>query len=57
LPGYEVASREGPSHAPHFVIEVSALGLTGKGEAGSKRIAERDAAAALLQQLRSRKRA
>ena len=48
LPAYEVASREGPSHAPRFVVEASAMGLSGRGEAGSKREAEREAAAALL---------
>ena len=48
LPAYEVASREGPSHAPRFVVEASAMGLSGRGEAGSKREAEREAASALL---------
>ena len=48
LPSYEVAGREGPPHAPSFVIEVSAAGQTGTGSAGSKRLAERAAAADLL---------
>ena len=51
LPHYDVQSSDGPSHAPRFVICVSAAGLTGTGIAGSKRIAERDAAADLLRQL------
>ena len=48
LPTYEVAGRDGPPHAPSFVIEVSAAGQTGTGLAGSKRLAERAAAADLL---------
>ncbi len=55
LPEYAITSREGASHAPRFVVEASALNLTGRGEAGSKRVAERDAAAALLTQLRNRR--
>jgi ribonuclease-3 len=52
LPVYEVVSAEGPSHAPTFVISVSGAGRTGVGEAGTKRAAERAAAAALLEQLK-----
>ena len=51
LPHYQVTSREGPSHAPVFVITVAACGKEGRGEAGSKRIAERAAAAALMRLL------
>ncbi|HTR16210.1 MAG TPA: ribonuclease III [Acetobacteraceae bacterium] len=51
LPNYEVTSREGPSHAPNFVISVRAAGQTGTGAAGSKRVAEREAAADLLRRL------
>ncbi len=51
LPSYEVASREGPSHNPVFVITVGAAGHVGTGTAGSKRIAERDAALDLLAKL------
>jgi ribonuclease-3 len=52
LPEYRVVSADGPSHAPHFVIEVSVPGHPmAKGEAGTKRLAERLAAAALLAQL------
>jgi ribonuclease III len=48
-PAYTVISREGPDHAPHFVIEVSLPGhapLMGAG--ASKRDAEREAALAML---------
>ncbi len=51
LPHYHVHSTEGPSHAPRFVITVTAGGHTGTGTAGSKRVAERDAAADLLARL------
>jgi ribonuclease III len=53
LPGYTLASREGPSHAPVFVIAVTVAGKTGTGSAGSKRQAEQLAAAALLEALKS----
>ena len=52
LPAYAVVSSEGPSHAPTFTISVTGGGHTGVGEAGTKRAAERAAAAALLAQLR-----
>lgn len=51
LPSYLVESAEGPSHAPSFVIRVSASGKTGTGTARSKRVAESAAAADLLRQL------
>ena len=51
LPSYVVESSSGPSHAPVFVIKVSALGRSGLGSAGSKRVAESAAAAELLRQL------
>ena len=53
LPVYQVASRSGPPHRPEFVMEVSGGGKTGSGTAGSKRVAERDAAADLLAQLQT----
>jgi len=53
LPSYELASRQGPSHAPVFVISVTVAGETGTGTAGSKRAAEQEAAATLLGILRS----
>jgi ribonuclease-3 len=51
LPAYEVVSREGPPHNPRFVIAVSGGGARGEGSAGSKRAAERLAAADLLGRL------
>jgi len=51
LPIYGVVSRSGPSHGPSFVISVAAEGHTGTGTAGSKRLAERLAAADLLEKL------
>jgi len=48
---YRVTARSGPSHAPEFVMEVSGGGKSGSGTAGTKRLAERDAAADLLTQL------
>lgn len=52
LPVYEVVSAEGPSHAPRFVVSVSGGGKQGVGEGTTKRAAEREAARALLEQLR-----
>ena len=56
LPVYEVVNTQGPSHAPKFNISVSGGGKSGKGEAGTKRAAERAAAADLLAQLTSKNR-
>ncbi len=53
LPSYEVANREGPSHAPVFAIRVTVAGKTGTGTAGSKRAAEQEAAETLLKALKS----
>ncbi len=56
LPRYAVVAAEGPPHAPQFHIGVSVPGLPpdaphGEGRAGSKRLAERAAAADLLARL------
>ena len=51
LPVYAVTGRDGPSHEPVFVVEVSGAGQVGTGQGGSKRIAEREAAADLLRKL------
>jgi ribonuclease-3 len=51
LPVYELISREGPPHNPLFVIAVAGGGQRGEGRAGSKRAAERLAAADLLRRL------
>ena len=52
LPAYLVGSREGPPHAPCFVVTVSVAGQTGTGSAGTKRAAEQAAASELLDRLR-----
>jgi ribonuclease-3 len=52
LPAYREVGREGPPHAPVFVVEVSVKGHgPSQGRAGSKREAERLAALALLERL------
>jgi ribonuclease-3 len=51
LPAYAVESREGPPHAPVFVIMVRVGGETATGRAGSKRAAEQLAADDLLERL------
>ncbi len=52
VPVYALVSRDGPDHAPHFVIEVRVEGHEpGRGEGASKREAEQAAAAALLRQV------
>jgi ribonuclease-3 len=53
-PVYNLIGREGPDHAPRFVVEASAGGLPPeRGEGGSKREAEQDAAAKLLTKVES----
>jgi ribonuclease-3 len=48
-PNYEVVSREGPDHAPRFIVGVNVKGVApGEGKGGSKRIAEQAAAEAVL---------
>jgi ribonuclease-3 len=48
-PVYTLVGRDGPDHAPHFVVEAMVEGLGAeRGEGGSKREAEQDAAARLL---------
>jgi ribonuclease III len=52
LPDYREVDREGPAHAPVFVVEVAIKGHEpGRGRAGSKREAERLAAVAMLEHL------
>lgn len=51
-PRYEILSRKGPDHNPHFYIQVAlANGMSGEGEGGSKKDAERNAAKALMVKL------
>jgi ribonuclease-3 len=48
---YVVIDRSGPEHSPHFVVEARVDGFEPvRGEAGSKRDAQRSAAAAFLRQ-------
>ena len=51
LPEYRVTSRSGPPHQPEFIMVVTGGSQEGVGTAGSKRLAERDAAADLLAKL------
>jgi ribonuclease-3 len=53
LPVYEIESREGPSHAPHFVLTVRLGGEVEQGQAGTRRAAEQAAAQALLIRLQA----
>ncbi len=52
VPTYQLVSSDGPSHAPHFVVTVSGRGYVGTGRAGTKRLAERQAAQELLGKLK-----
>ena len=48
-PRYEVTGRDGPDHAPSFTVSVHVKSLAaGEGKGGSKRIAEQNAAEAVL---------
>jgi len=52
LPDYREVGREGPAHAPVFVVDVSIKGHEpARGRGGNKREAERLAALALLERL------
>jgi len=52
LPRYREVRRSGPAHAPDFTIEVSVPGAApAEGQGRSKRQAEREAAASLLERL------
>ncbi len=51
-PSYDQVGREGPDHAPRFVIEARlSTGEVAQGEGASKRMAEHRAAAALLERV------
>ncbi len=51
-PAYQMVSREGPDHAPRFVVEVRVEGeMPATGEGGSKREAEQAAARAMMERL------
>jgi ribonuclease III len=49
-PQYVVLERDGPDHAPRFLVEVETGGKTAQAEGTSKQNAERAAASALLNQ-------
>jgi len=51
LPDYAVIEQSGPPHAPQFVVRVKVGDAAAKGEAGSKRAAEQQAASLLLEML------
>ena len=54
-PVYRLVQREGPDHAPRFVVEVSVRGEASvAGQGGSKREAEQDAARKMLDGLNVR---
>lgn len=53
LPPFVEEARSGLAHAYTFTVTVSAMGRTGTGTASTKQMAEREAAADLLRQLRS----
>ena len=53
LPVYEIVSRDGPSHAPSFVMRVSLGGEVEQGQGGTRRAAEQAAAQALLIRLQA----
>ncbi|MCW5745239.1 MAG: ribonuclease III [Alphaproteobacteria bacterium] len=52
LPSYREVGREGPPHAPQFVMEVTVRGRpAARGTGRTKRVAERAAATAMLESL------
>ena len=51
-PAYSLLSQSGPDHAPLFTVEAGLeTGERARGQAGSKKLAEQEAASALLQKL------
>jgi ribonuclease III len=51
-PAYRLTTQSGPDHAPVFTVEAGLeTGETATGTAGSKKLAEQEAAAALMQRL------
>ncbi len=52
IPEYRVTSQHGPAHAPTFTVEVQVQGFSPASASGSsKRVAERDAAAKLIEKI------
>lgn len=54
LPVYRVVEERGPEHRRDFVVEVEAAGRVARGEGASKRDAEEEAAAKLLEEVEGR---
>ncbi len=54
LPVYRVVEERGPEHRRDFVVEVEAAGRVARGEGASKREAEEEAAAKLLEEVEGR---
>jgi len=53
-PAYQVVSAEGPDHLRHYIVEVTVAGeVLGRGEGGSRRAAETEAAAEAVARLDS----
>ncbi len=48
LPSYKIVESAGPAHAPHFIVEVSCILGAARGDGGSRKLADQQAAAALL---------
>lgn len=52
IPTYEVVSREGPDHSPHFLVRVTVKGFEPMEAKGpSRRVAEKEAASLLYERL------
>ena len=51
LPAYSITERAGPAHAPQFTLTVTVGAHSASGSASTRRAAEQNAAAALLQRL------
>jgi ribonuclease-3 len=50
-PSYHVVDKEGPDHSPNYVVEVSAIDKKAYGKSTTKKLAEQNAAAILLDQI------
>ena len=50
-PSYDIIDKEGPDHSPTYVVEVSAIDMKAYGKSTTKKLAEQDAAALLLDQI------
>ncbi|MBN9565772.1 MAG: ribonuclease III [Alphaproteobacteria bacterium] len=50
-PSYKIVDKEGPDHSPTYVVEASAIGKKALGTSTTKKFAEQNAAALLLDQI------